>query len=245
MTSSASDAPVTKSESLAVSDEALPAQASPSSAQASSAEGVGSGGSLVPDEHPQQQQQQQQPAAAVSGGHEGEVEPSDASVTKEEMERYIKISRDLKLRRGSLMPPGGTSGKAMNATTTAPIPLCAGLKKKASLTMEARVELYGKGRVKLSFDGVSEEGQAAGGMGNMQQQAPASLHQDESATSLVRRGAPSTAITPRRLSLEDRAPPPPPTPAPSLASLQKRTKSMDFGTIPLKDDDHPDPSEPA
>lgn len=237
MTSSASDAPVTKSDSLPVSDEALPAQPSPSSAQTSAAEGAVSGGSAVADEH------QQQPAAAASGGHEGEVEPSDASVTKEEMERYIKISRDLKLRRGSLMPPGGTSGKAINATMTAPIPLCAGLKKKASLTMEARVELYGKGRVKLSFDGVSEEGQAAAGMGGVQQQAP--LHQDESATSLVRRGGPSTAITPRRLSLEDRAPPPPPTPAPSLASLQKRNKSMDFGTIPLKDDDHPEPSNPV
>ncbi|XP_065296570.1 uncharacterized protein [Dermacentor albipictus] len=234
MTSSASDAPVTKSDSLPVSDEALPAQPSPSSVQTSAAEGAVGGGSAVADEH------QQQPAAApASGGHEGEAEPSDASVTKEEMERYIKISRDLKLRRGSLMPPGGTSGKAINATMTAPIlPLSAGLKKKASLTMEARVELYGKGRVKLSFDGVSEEGQA--GTGGVQP-----LHQDESATSLVRRGGPSTAITPRRLSLEERAPPPPPTPAPSLASLQKRNKSMDFATIPLKDDDHPEPSNPA
>ncbi|KAL1420570.1 hypothetical protein MTO96_004524 [Rhipicephalus appendiculatus] len=52
------------------------------------------------------------------------------------------------------------------------MPLCSGLKKKPSLTMEARVELYGKGRIKLSFDGVSEEAHNA--------QPP--LHQDESVT---------------------------------------------------------------
>lgn len=214
MTSSASDAPVTKSESLPMSDESLSAAAA-AAAQASPS-------SRLVNE-----------PAAGRGGHEGDPEqPSDASVSKEEMERYIKISRDLKLRRGSLMPPGGTSGSKV---VTTPMPLCTGLKKKASLTMETRVELYGKGRVKLSFDGVSEEAHS------VQQQPP--LHQDESVTSLVRRGGPSTAITPRRLSLEDRAPPP--TPAPSLASLHKRTKSMDFGTIPLKDDDHPEPSNPV
>ncbi|KAL3241459.1 hypothetical protein MRX96_002575 [Rhipicephalus microplus] len=171
--------------------------------------------------------------AAGGGGHEVDLELiNDVSVSKEEMERYMKISRDLKLRRGSLMPPGGTSGTKV---TTTPIALCSGLKKKPNLTMETRVELYGKGRVKLSFDGVSEEAHSP------QQQPP--LHQDDSATSLVRRGGPSTGITPRRLSLEERAPPP--TPAPSLASVHKRNKSMDFGTIPLKDDDHPEPSNPV
>lgn len=191
-------------------------------------------------------------AAAAPDGHlvpEAEVgqgaqpDLSNASVTKEEMERYIKISRDLKLRRGSLMPPGGMggsqSGKNINATTTVPIPLCMGTKKKPSLTMETRLELYGRGRVKFTFDGVSEEPAAAAG-GAPQQPV---VHQEESATSLVKRGGPSTAITPRRLSLEERAPPP--TPAPSLASLHKRCKSQDFGTIPLKDDDLPDPSNPS
>lgn len=243
MTSSATDAPIAKSESAPASDEALRAKAPPSQpvdnppaggqkgeaepcsgAPPTKSQSVAGSDEAVTGKTPPSQPANE-PAA---GGLEGEAEPcSDASVSKEEMERYIKIARDLKLRRGSLMPPGRTAGKAVTTV------LSTGVRKKANLSMEAHVELFGKGHVKLSFDGVSEDAHAA--------QAPACP--DESATSLVRRGGPSTAITPRRLSLEERAPPP--TPAPSLASLHQRTKSMDFGTIPLKDDDHPEPSHSA
>ncbi|KAH8023088.1 hypothetical protein HPB51_010872 [Rhipicephalus microplus] len=233
MTSSASDVPLTKSESFPASDEALPAAQQPATPAPTPAVPAPAAAPAAPATQASSSSQLVSEPAAGGGGHEGDLELiNDVSVSKEEMERYMKITRDLKLRRGSLMPPGGTSGTKV---TTTPIALCSGLKKKPNLTMETRVELYGKGRVKLSFDGVSEEAHSP------QQQPP--LHQDDSVTSLVRRGGPSTGITPRRLSLEERAPPP--TPAPSLASVHKRNKSMDFGTIPLKDDDHPEPSNPV
>ncbi|KAH7968302.1 hypothetical protein HPB52_007620 [Rhipicephalus sanguineus] len=129
-------------------------------------------------------------------------------VTKEELERYMKIAKDLKLRRGSLMPSSGTLQSSE--------PVAVGTKKKPSLVMETRIELYGKGRVTFSFDAVAEEGTITG-----------SVYQDDSQGSLVRRGAPSTTHTPKRMSIDVRAPPA--TPAPSMEAISKRSKSVDFG----------------
>ncbi|KAL3235865.1 hypothetical protein MRX96_022374 [Rhipicephalus microplus] len=71
-------------------------------------------------------------------------------VTKEELERYMKIAKDLKLRRGSLMPSSGTLQSSESVAV--------GTKRKPSLVMETRIELYGKGRVTFSFDAVARRG---------------------------------------------------------------------------------------
>ncbi|XP_077565012.1 uncharacterized protein LOC144180557 [Haemaphysalis longicornis] len=254
MTTSASDAPVTKSESVAISEEApatpsisagnliapmsgaVTAVKTPSSegtdnpvvSAHASASGMGidvADTRLEPDSH----------VTGGQPGHEG------ATVSKEEMERYMKISRDLKLRRGSLMPPSGTlqSGKNVTASpsgvhaATSNSGAGPSLKKKGSLTMETRVELYGKGRIKLNFDAVSEDGpqgtgNPAGTTGGLVYQ---NIYPEDSTTSLVKRGGPSTAITPRRLSMDDKLAPPPPTPAPSMVSIKVPS------TFPGKDDE--------
>lgn len=237
MTTSASDALVTKSESVPVSDEThvTPATSAGSvggdggAHPTASVAGADSAGAL----------QEAGSHGAPSDGHQP-LAPDDATVTKEEMERYMKISRDLKMRRGSLMPPSGTlqSGKNISASPSGvhcPGPTGGGLgvKKKASLTMETRVELYGKGRIKLNFDALSEDcsqgaGNAAGTSGGVVYQ---NIYPDDSTTSLVKRGGPSTAITPRRLSMEDKLAPPPPTPAPSAVSIKLPS------TFPGKDDE--------
>lgn len=275
MTTSASDAPVTKSESVPISDEApgsanlvtpvassvsIGGDAGATAAAAGSVTAVASTSGELPEhvapdalgdgtghdgEGPQRAPERAQSDTNPSGAMEGArpLGPDEPSVTKEEMERYLKISRDLKLRRGSLMPPGGTlqSGKNISAspsgvhgTTNSGGGL--GAKKKASLTMETRVELYGKGRIKLNFDAVSEEGtpgtgNAGGTTGGVVYQ---NVYPEDSTTSLVKRGGPSTAITPRRLSMDDKLAPPPPTPAPSMVSIKLPS------TFQAKDDEHHD-----
>lgn len=274
MTTSASDAPVTKSESVPISDEtpgsanlvtpvtsnvSIGGDTGATAAAAASVTAVASTSGELPEhvapdalgdgtgqdgegqrKAPERAQLDTNPSGAMEGARP--LGPNEPSVTKEEMERYMKISRDLKLRRGSLMPPGGTlqSGKNISASPSGVYGTAntgGGLganKKKASLTMETHVELYGKGRIKLNFDAVSEEGtpgtgNAGGTTGGVVYQ---NVYPEDSTTSLVKRGGPSTAITPRRLSMEDKLAPPPPTPAPSMVSIKLPS------TFQVKDDEH-------
>lgn len=255
MTTSASDALVTKSDSAVISDEA-PVTPSISagnviaaaSGAATAVKTTSNEDNAVVSAHGSASGMGMDVAEARHEldnhvtGCEGIRQPAEgATVSKEEMERYMKISRDLKLRRGSLMPPSGTlqSGKNVSASpsgvhaTTSNTAGCPALRKKGSLTMETRVELYGKGRIKLNFDAVSEDGpqgtgNPAGTTGGVVYQ---NIYPEDSTTSLVKRGGPSTAITPRRMSMEDKLAPPPPTPAPSMVSIKVPS------TFPGKDDE--------
>ncbi|KAM7291083.1 mucin-17-like [Ixodes scapularis] len=166
-----------------------------------------------------------QPYQGQPGGHDGsssalppnqEAEGSE-KVTKEELERYIKLVKELQLRRGSAMPPSGTLQPVGTVVTA---------RQKPSLVMETRIELFGKGRVTFSFDAVAEEG---GGVCS-----------DDSHTSLVRKGAPSTTHTPKRTSIDVRVPPP--TPATSMDLLKR--KSVDFGHWEGEDSMRYEPREP-
>ncbi|KAG0424283.1 hypothetical protein HPB47_028480 [Ixodes persulcatus] len=166
-----------------------------------------------------------QPNQGKPGGQDGnssalppnqEAECSE-KVTKEELERYIKLVKELQLRRGSAMPPSGTLQPVGTVVTA---------RQKPSLVMETKIELFGKGRVIFSFDAVAEEG---GGVCS-----------DDSHTSLVRKGAPSTTHTPKRTSIDVRVPPP--TPATSMDLLKR--KSVDFGHWEGEDSMRYEPREP-
>lgn len=177
----------------------------------------GSVGSIADEELPSQ--------AQGTGGNRPQPEPDgDEAVTKEEMERYTKIARDLKLRRGSLLPPSGTLQSSENVPVTKKKP-----NSPSTLSMETSIKLYGRGRVTFAFDANTEGGGAGGaggggGIGAISGSGGGSVQLDDSQTNMAYRGAPSTSHTPRRMSIDVRAPAA--TPAISTDSLKRM--SVDF-----------------
>ncbi|XP_064481732.1 uncharacterized protein LOC135394745 isoform X3 [Ornithodoros turicata] len=67
-------------------------------------------------------------------------------ITKEELEEYLKAAKKMQLRRGSAMPPSGKSPPGGGKKA----------KEKPNVVMEAKIELYGKGRVTFTFDAVAD-----------------------------------------------------------------------------------------
>ncbi|XP_064481703.1 uncharacterized protein LOC135394733 isoform X2 [Ornithodoros turicata] len=127
-------------------------------------------------------------------------QPTDEWITRDELEQYMKYVREMKMRRGSCLPPGALLSTASVGPS----------KKKPSLTMETKIELIGKGRVTFSFDATAEDGAGV-----------------EDSVTMPRRFS-SVMQTPKRSSIDIReGRVPPPTPAPSSDAFKR--KSVDFG----------------
>ncbi|XP_064478432.1 titin homolog [Ornithodoros turicata] len=127
----------------------------------------------------------------------------DEALTIDELAEYMKLAKDLKVRRGSCFPPGGLKPER---TVTA-----ASSRRKPTVTMEAKIELHGKGHVTMTFDANAEDEAEADETNVFEPPSIASVLQ-----------------TPKRASMDVKyGSVPPSTPFPE----DMKRKSVDFGHV--------------